>query len=157
MSFTSTIFLIFVFFDPLLFLNFSFFFFFLMIRRPPRSTLFPYTTLFRSGAPRAAAAGRHPDKLRPRNRRNSFAWFCYLGFSGQLRASVQLPRLHDRRRLRGRKGYPSLALAPHYCGFSGAPAGLDVEIQKGDSPLNRCFYPETGLARHRSRRLCATE
>src|SRR5438876_10758956 len=28
---------------------FLFFFFFLMIRRPPRSTLFPYTTLFRSG------------------------------------------------------------------------------------------------------------
>src|SRR2546421_12598561 len=27
---------------------FQFFFFFLMIRRPPRSTLFPYTTLFRS-------------------------------------------------------------------------------------------------------------
>src|SRR6267378_6467945 len=27
------------------------FFFFLMIRRPPRSTLFPYTTLFRSRAP----------------------------------------------------------------------------------------------------------
>src|SRR5256885_15283771 len=31
-------------------------FFFLMIRRPPRSTLFPYTTLFRSRA--AAQAGR---------------------------------------------------------------------------------------------------
>src|SRR6267143_5844661 len=30
-------------------------FFFLMIRRPPRSTLFPYTTLFRSRRPRAAA------------------------------------------------------------------------------------------------------
>src|SRR2546425_12791620 len=29
-------------------LVFDFFFFFLMIRRPPRSTLFPYTTLFRS-------------------------------------------------------------------------------------------------------------
>src|SRR2546429_3684178 len=28
--------------------SFSLFFFFLMIRRPPRSTLFPYTTLFRS-------------------------------------------------------------------------------------------------------------
>src|SRR5260370_5640457 len=28
---------------------FAVFFFFLMIRRPPRSTLFPYTTLFRSG------------------------------------------------------------------------------------------------------------
>src|SRR3989454_10405373 len=32
----------------------SFLFFFLMIRRPPRSTLFPYTTLFRSGQ------GRYP-------------------------------------------------------------------------------------------------
>src|SRR3712207_8134116 len=28
--------------------NLTYFFFFLMIRRPPRSTLFPYTTLFRS-------------------------------------------------------------------------------------------------------------
>src|SRR5258706_6218905 len=35
----------------------NFFFFFLMIRRPPRSTLFPYTTLFRSrsGAPGGSA------------------------------------------------------------------------------------------------------
>src|SRR2546430_7403587 len=34
------------------------FFFFLMIRRPPRSTLFPYTTLFRSGlTSRAAIVG----------------------------------------------------------------------------------------------------
>src|SRR6266566_5636038 len=30
------------------FVSLFFFFFFLMIRRPPRSTLFPYTTLFRS-------------------------------------------------------------------------------------------------------------
>src|SRR6266850_6121798 len=33
----------------LLYDYFFVFFFFLMIRRPPRSTLFPYTTLFRSG------------------------------------------------------------------------------------------------------------
>src|SRR5215469_16499812 len=42
-----------------------FFFFFLMIRRPPRSTLFPYTTLFRSRANRPAPgiAGRsHPSR-----------------------------------------------------------------------------------------------
>src|SRR5256885_17024865 len=32
-------------------------FFFLMIRRPPRSTLFPYTTLFRSGRPRSRPLG----------------------------------------------------------------------------------------------------
>src|SRR2546430_12189908 len=48
------------------------FFFFLMIRRPPRSTLFPYTTLFRSRARRArlresharVTLGREPDRVR---------------------------------------------------------------------------------------------
>src|SRR2546430_3062492 len=39
------------------FLQYFLFFFFLMIRRPPRSTLFPYTTLFRS----LAATGRAAD------------------------------------------------------------------------------------------------
>src|SRR5205807_8297194 len=39
---------IFSFFFLFLFFFYFFFFFFLMIRRPPRSTLFPYTTLFRS-------------------------------------------------------------------------------------------------------------
>src|SRR5207249_7888087 len=36
-----------------------------MIRRPPRSTLFPYTTLFRSQRSRSAAGGSHtkPDWL----------------------------------------------------------------------------------------------
>src|SRR2546430_13665242 len=35
-----------------------------MIRRPPRSTLFPYTTLFRSHAlPRAVARGLEADRL----------------------------------------------------------------------------------------------
>src|SRR6266513_5237604 len=38
------------------------FFFFLMLRRPPRSTLFPYTTLFRSRPRRRAPpAGRWPS------------------------------------------------------------------------------------------------
>src|SRR5436190_21461254 len=32
--------------------TYCFFFFFLLIRRPPRSTLFPYTTLFRSAPER---------------------------------------------------------------------------------------------------------
>src|ERR1022692_406071 len=36
-------------------------FFFLMIRRPPRSTLFPYTTLFRSTGGRGRAAGHWSD------------------------------------------------------------------------------------------------
>src|SRR5258707_2985544 len=40
-------------------------FFFLMIRRPPRSTLFPYTTLFRSSAMLSSErlAGEHQEVL----------------------------------------------------------------------------------------------
>src|SRR5256885_4496516 len=38
----------------------TFFFFFLMIRRPPRSTLFPYTTLFRSLHRQRLLAARAP-------------------------------------------------------------------------------------------------
>src|SRR6266850_4008864 len=52
---------IFIFYLSLCILYF-FVFFFLMIRRPPRSTLFPYTTLFRSGARR----NRGPSRLRAR-------------------------------------------------------------------------------------------
>src|ERR1044071_10348549 len=46
---------------------FSFFFFFLMIRRPPRSTLFPYTTLFRS---RLRHVDRHRGPQRGQVRRH---------------------------------------------------------------------------------------
>src|SRR5258706_4525738 len=38
----------------------AFLFFFLMIRRPPRSTLFPYTTLFRSQPSHPLAASMTP-------------------------------------------------------------------------------------------------
>src|SRR6266487_779363 len=54
-----------VLFKAPLFILLLFLFFFLMIRRPPRSTLFPYTTLFRAGVrllssphPCAAASAR---------------------------------------------------------------------------------------------------
>src|ERR1017187_7636091 len=56
---------------PSLFLC-SFSFFFLMIRRPPRSTLFPYTTLFRSD--------QQPQEIDSRGRH----------------ATVKLPCVHDR-------------------------------------------------------------
>src|ERR1017187_2233286 len=65
-------------------------FFFLMIRRPPRSTLFPYTTLFRSPSPWTAANSiaaacsnlRMPNRDRKSTRLNSshrcisYAVFC---------------------------------------------------------------------------------
>src|SRR6266446_7831992 len=75
--------------------NDYFFFFFLMIRRPPRSTLFPYTTLFRSRSNRAdrrwretlragscLSATARPDRDRKSTRLNSshlvisYAVFC---------------------------------------------------------------------------------
>src|SRR5436853_7912394 len=62
------------------------FFFFLMIRRPPRSTLFPYTTLFRSpnasadagGALRARSARR---RRRGRDRKSTRLNSSHLGIS----------------------------------------------------------------------------
>src|SRR6476660_10436825 len=70
------------------FLILFFFFFFLMIRRPPRSTLFPYTTLFRSRGRcrRSGGPGRLPGWRRPADRKStrlnsshqiiSYAVFC---------------------------------------------------------------------------------
>src|SRR5437762_11967684 len=71
--------------------SFDFFFFFLMIRRPPRSTLFPYTTLFRSspsakGDPldgvevtdldASARRDRKSTRLNSSHRCISYAVFC---------------------------------------------------------------------------------
>src|SRR5256885_7505367 len=42
-----------------------FFFFFLIIRRPPRSTLFPYTPLFRSVRPAAGQEDQSPPVAPP--------------------------------------------------------------------------------------------
>src|SRR5215813_15052092 len=49
-----------------LYLKFFFVVFCLMIRRPPRSTLFPYTTLFRSPRRRPSRRGSRPGSARPR-------------------------------------------------------------------------------------------
>src|SRR2546422_5594758 len=80
-------------------------FFFLMIRRPPRSTLFPYTTLFRSGDVRDATSGTPiraalssiSEETRPVDRR--------------MRPSVGIPRV-DRKstRLNSSHGYISYAV-----------------------------------------------
>src|SRR2546422_1406062 len=96
------------------------FFFFLMIRRPPRSTLFPYTTLFRSaeldgvrGSARAARRGRAPaarpgplrgdrksTRLNSSHGYISYAVFCLkkksspaLGIAGTWATRVNLTRL----------------------------------------------------------------
>src|SRR6478752_10048031 len=69
-------------------LSFLFFFFFLMIRRPPRSTLFPYTTLFRSRVqgssnsrrPRHAGGGRPPRDRKSTRLNSSHGYISYAVF-----------------------------------------------------------------------------
>src|SRR3712207_8391965 len=58
--------------------------FFLMIRRPPRSTLFPYTTLFRSGT-----ALRCPNCGAPVGARDAFCENCRHPLNPQTEAPVQ--------------------------------------------------------------------
>src|SRR2546430_16803505 len=103
-------------------------FFFLMIRRPPRSTLFPYTTLFRSrhrDAP-GELGGRVPlDVLRgyPHRGRDGDA----RGGIARLNAEHQLRRGTDRDVERGARG------RRHACGGGGErvarPPPADAEIR----------------------------
>src|SRR5256884_5192746 len=83
------------------------FFFFLMIRRPPRSTLFPYTTLFRSRSDRG-----HVDAQLPRHaRRSRGVAFSSLAGAAE-RASRGAARPPDRKstRLNSSHGYISYAV-----------------------------------------------
>src|SRR6476659_5061480 len=88
------------------FLNDTSYVFFLMIRRPPRSTLFPHTTLFRSRAPRtsptpstcgpATASSGSPTSDRKSTRLNSshlgisYAVFCLKKKKPRLRFEARL-------------------------------------------------------------------
>src|SRR3712207_7147173 len=68
-----------------------------MIRRPPRSTLFPYTTLFRSAEDLASAREQHRPGIEP---------------PGAIRQGVGQP---IQERFRGRPGFIRVG---HLCSFS---------------------------------------
>src|SRR2546430_7306105 len=80
-------------------------FFFLMIRRPPRSTLFPYTTLFRSDRDGLEVIGvyhshpDHPPAPSAFDREHAWPWLSYVivgvgqGRAGELKSWVLA---HDR-------------------------------------------------------------
>src|SRR5436305_10188667 len=72
------------------FFIFFLFFFFLMIRRPPRSTLFPYTTLFRSGF--NAVHGRMPAVATGANAENKD--LVYIGIRSEEHTSELQSRPH---------------------------------------------------------------
>src|SRR5215510_15271070 len=78
------------FFILIFFFYFFFFFFFLMIRRPPRSTLFPYTTLFRSSEHLAhRAQQRHPVPGRSLQHRRRRPVVAELGRSEEHTSELQ--------------------------------------------------------------------
>src|SRR5687768_17750054 len=81
---------------------YSIVFFFLMIRRPPRSTLFPYTTLFRSAVRKALYHGSifgHDQRRRQR-----------LRFAGDLADEIIVEPRSESTRLNSSHGYISYAV-----------------------------------------------
>src|SRR2546425_1551885 len=67
-----------------------------MIRRPPRSTLFPYTTLFRSNPPELPLGGdRLPDTVRPRTRCERGDFSCRALFKGWDRSEEHTSELQS--------------------------------------------------------------
>src|SRR2546422_9601904 len=108
------------------------FFFFLMIRRPPRSTLFPYTTLFRSGVVlQAGPAGELCAPVRALRGAGT-------GGRGRLPRLGGTPRPQAHRGLRGREdraderrpgggGRATVAArgVPFVCGVGSVPAQGD--------------------------------
>src|SRR2546427_10014841 len=137
------------FFYPFFFLNLSqalySHFFFLMIRRPPRSTLFPYTTLFRSPQPTRnlvepqyqlpGKGFRLGHRVGPRQRRvlpywelerHPLAWF-----EGDLRLEGNEDQFTDRRGERSRPRH----LGP-LCRFTHVERHAEREEWLGDEDSN---------------------
>src|SRR5690349_24948217 len=77
---------------------FFYLFFFLMIRRPPRSTLFPYTTLFRSPAPTGLRTPPRRARSRGRSRRRT-AGRCRTARPAPRRSEEHTSELQSRRDL----------------------------------------------------------
>src|SRR3712207_7055623 len=107
----------------------SYYFFFLMIRRPPRSTLFPYTTLFRSDD----LDGRR--RARPCDRRRRGEALARLVAVGQLaqRAVVGLQR--ERGRGEGEQDRKSTRLNSSHANISYAVFCLKKKKQLADRPI----------------------
>src|SRR3712207_6938035 len=90
-----------------------------MIRRPPRSTLFPYTTLFRSVGLCSVAPGPRPDRSRPPESRRSRSRDSPL----RRRSEEHTSELQSRqylvcRLLLEKKKMPPLTSIPYYISYN---------------------------------------
>src|SRR6185436_1196395 len=127
-----------------------FFFFFLMIRRPPRSTLFPYTTLFRSGAcngglrrqmplwqakmPLHRHGDRKSTRLNSSHQIISYAVFCLKKKNPVARAPR--PLVQEDRGARTRTASPG-------AGGTGGPRLAHVARGAGPRRRGRFFFNDT--------------
>src|SRR6266571_2425564 len=140
-----------------LYLSYCFCVFFLMIRRPPRSTLFPYTTLFRSrgrictpSGPAPAKADSRPSVDRKSTRLNSshmsisYAVFCLKKKKECRSADADLPVA-----VHGRHGQIRPVPAAHLvAGRHGGPdAGLGLFFLMIRRPPRSTLFPYTTLFR----------
>src|SRR2546427_6704630 len=133
-----------------------------MIRRPPRSTLFPYTTLFRS-LPRPRWRSNRPLALRSPGRPAHAATSCSVPCGpGQYIASMAIKpdrvrhqgRGHDVLRDRydvlageGSEDVPSLdAREARHCGF--LPLSRPAEVRPAPMPLGRMLVGPRDSERH---------
>src|SRR2546422_1922864 len=110
-----------------------FFFFFLMIRRPPRSTLFPYTTLFRSLREAIKWQSRRWDVAGDAARAR-----LYRSLYG-LRGAVEEVMLHHP------DSVTALLDGRHEPSATPATTVHGVEIHSGDILVSRGGYPTSAL------------
>src|SRR3712207_9078145 len=93
--------------------DFYYFLFFLMIRRPPRSTLFPYTTLFRSPPTRRGRAASRGTRNRAtaRPERGAAPWGRSRTPRPRRRGSLPRPRGRDRKSTRLNSSHANISYA----------------------------------------------
>src|SRR3989441_4361754 len=118
-------------------IRFYVFFFFLMIRRPPRSTLFPYTTLFRSRSRRG----------RPHGRSSTTSARCSVKATTELPDDPALPALAAIRAL-------GLAAAVPALGLDDRPVELTL---RGYTPGSRATFEVRAGDRHFALKLYAED
>src|SRR3989442_2863579 len=99
-----------------------------MIRRPPRSTLFPYTTLFRS----AHLVGRLVGHLVPADRLREPA----LGIARARDERPEAPALQDRKSTRLNSSHVRISYAVFCLNKKNIPRRLDYSLQKLVSTVN---------------------
>src|SRR3712207_7902372 len=83
-----------------------------MIRRPPRSTLFPYTTLFRSGGREHAPVTLHPGGQQwPYDAFREEGWLGYLGYQSGHGDGDEAWRWTDRKSTRLNSSHANISYA----------------------------------------------